>query len=53
MARKNVNTTVDEDLWKEIKLLAIKVDKGANDLLEEGMKYILEKYNKTGEKNNG
>lgn len=44
MARKNINTTLDEDLYKKIKVLAIKLDKNANDLLEEGMEYILDKY---------
>jgi len=44
MARKNINTTLEEKLYKKIKVLAIKLDKNANDLLEEGMEYILEKY---------
>lgn len=49
MARKNINTTLDENLYKQIKLLAINKNVKANDLIEEGMKYILKKY----EKNNG
>ncbi|WP_018248270.1 hypothetical protein [Orenia marismortui] len=44
MARKNINTTLEEELYKKIKVLAIKLDKNANDLLEEGMEYILDKY---------
>ena len=44
MARKNINTTIDEDLYTEIKILAIKSKVNANDLIEEGMKYVLEKY---------
>ena len=44
MSRKNINTTLDEDLYKKIKVLAIKLDKNANDLIEEGMEYILNKY---------
>ncbi|SDC66820.1 MULTISPECIES: hypothetical protein [unclassified Candidatus Frackibacter] len=44
MARKNINTTLDEDLYKKIKILAIELNKNANDLLEEGMEYILDKY---------
>ncbi len=44
MARKNINTTLDEDLYIEIKILAIKLKTNANDLIEEGMKYVLEKY---------
>lgn len=44
MRRKAVNTTLDEDLYKKIKVLAIKLDKNANDLIEEGMEYIIDKY---------
>lgn len=44
MSRKNINTTLEEELYKKIKVLAIKLDKNANDLLEEGMEYILDKY---------
>ncbi len=43
MARKNINTTLDEDLYIEIKILAIKLKTNANDLIEEGMRYIIEK----------
>lgn len=42
--RKNVNTTLNKDLYKEIKLLALEEECGANDLLEEGMEYVLKKY---------
>lgn len=44
MARKNKNTTLDEDLYEKIQILAIKTKKNANDLIEEGMKMVLEKY---------
>ena len=44
MARKNINTTLEEKLYKKIKVLAIQLDKNANDLIEEGMKYIIDKY---------
>lgn len=44
MPRKNINTTIDEDLYTEIRILAIKLKTNANDLIEEGMKYIIEKY---------
>lgn len=44
LARKNINTTLDEDLYTEIKILAIKLKTNANNLIEEGMKYVLEKY---------
>ena len=44
LSRKNINTTLDEDLYTEIKILAIKLKTNANTLIEEGMKYVLEKY---------
>lgn len=44
MARKNINTTIDEDLYTEIRILAIRLKKNTNDLIEEGMKYVIEKY---------
>lgn len=42
MARKNINTTLDEELYKSIRILAL----NANDLIEEGMKLIIERENK-------
>lgn len=44
MARKNVNTTLDEDLYRDIRILALQKKLNANDLIEEGMKYVIEKY---------
>lgn len=44
MARKAINTTIDEDLIKDVKILAIKKDCKINDLIEEGLKSILDKY---------
>jgi len=44
LARKNIATTLDEELYKKIKVLAIELDKNANDLIEEGMGYIIDKY---------
>jgi len=46
MARKNINTTIDEDLYKEIRMLALEKSVNANDLIEEGMRYILEREGK-------
>lgn len=43
MARKDVATTLEEDLYTAIKILAAKQGKYANDLIEEGMKYVLDK----------
>lgn len=51
MARKSINTTIDEDLYLEIKILALRTKVNANDLLEEGMKLVLEKYAKDKEDN--
>ena len=48
MARKNINTTIDEQLYKDIRILALQKGLNANDLIEEGMKYILERE---GQKN--
>jgi hypothetical protein len=44
MPRKHFTTSIDEKLLKEIKKLAIDLDRTTNDLLEEGMKYLLKKY---------
>lgn len=49
MARKAINTTIDADLIKEIKLLAIEEDCKINDLIEEGLKLVLEKRKKVTE----
>ena len=38
------NTTLDADLIKEIKILAAQLDKRQNDLLEEAMNDLLDKY---------
>lgn len=59
--RKNINTTLDEDLWYELKLISWKMSKYkrqiyVNDLVEEGMRYIINKYNSylpEGYKNKG
>ena len=42
--RRMYNTTLDADLIKEIKILAAQLDKRQNDLLEEAIKDLLEKY---------
>jgi predicted DNA-binding protein len=42
--RKNVNTTLSQSLYKQIKQLAKKLDRPANDLIEEGMEHILNRY---------
>ncbi len=42
--RKMYNTTIDAELIKEIKILAARLDKRQNDLLEEAIQDLLEKY---------
>jgi len=42
--RKMYNTTLDGDLIKEIKILAAQLDKRQNDLLEESIADLLNKY---------
>ena len=42
--RKMYNTTLDNDLIREIKILAAQLDKRQNDLLEEAIDDLLKKY---------
>ncbi len=44
MARKNMTTSIDNDLQKEIKKLAIDLERPFNDVLEEAIKDLLKKY---------
>jgi len=46
MPRKHFTTSLDEVLLKAIKKLAIDLDRSVNDLLEEGIEYLLKKYRK-------
>ena len=46
MARKNMTTSIENDLQKEIKKLAIDLERPFNDLIEEALKDILKKYEK-------
>jgi hypothetical protein len=50
MPRKKFTTSLDIELLKKLKKLAIDLDLNANDLIEEGMKYILKKYEKKDKK---
>lgn len=43
-SRKGYNTTLDVELMKQIKILAIERDCKVNDLLEEAMTDLLKKY---------
>ena len=42
--RKMYNTTLDAELIREIKVLAARLDKRQNDLLEEAILDLLRKY---------
>ena len=44
--RKPFTTSLDKDLLKEFKKLAIDLDSQINDLLEEAMRQLLIKYEK-------
>ena len=44
MSKKKFTTTLDETLIKEIKKLAIDIGRPANDLIEEGIRLVLNKY---------
>jgi hypothetical protein len=44
--RKNYTTTLRQDLIRQLKMLAVKNDVRANDLLEEAIQDLLKKYEK-------
>jgi len=46
MARKVMTTSIELDLQKEIKKLAIDLERPFNDLLEEAIRDLLRKYEK-------
>ncbi|WP_173427744.1 hypothetical protein [Aneurinibacillus tyrosinisolvens] len=46
MARRAINTTIDEGLFKEIKLLAFQKDVKINELMERGLRLVLEEEKK-------
>ena len=50
MARKPLSTKIENDLQKEVKKLAIDLERPLNDLLEEAMRDILDKYKKKAKK---
>lgn len=51
MARKIVRTTLDENLYRKIKILAAKLDCYANDLIEQGMILVLDKHGEDSKSN--
>jgi hypothetical protein len=50
VARKNINNTLDEELYTDIRILGLKIKRNANDLIEEGMRMVLEKYKEQADK---
>ena len=46
MARKTVTTSIETDLMKKLKHLAVEKDKPLNHLLEEAIQDLLKKYEK-------
>jgi predicted transcriptional regulator len=50
MARKNMTTGIENDLQKEIKKLAIDLERPFNNLIEEALKDLLKKYEKQPKK---
>ncbi len=45
-----INTTVDTELLKSLKMLAVQKETRLNNLLEEAMKDLLKKYEKKPKK---
>ena len=50
MARKPLSTKIEKELQKEIKKLAIDLEKPLNDVLEEAIRDVLKKYEKKTKK---
>ena len=46
MARKPLSTKIENSLQKDIKKLAIDLERPLNDLLEEAIQDVLKKYKK-------
>lgn len=50
MARKPLSTKIENDIQKEIKKLAIDLERPLNDVLEEAIQDLLKKYEKKPKK---
>ena len=50
MTRKNITTRIENDLQKEIKKLAIDLERPFNDVIEEALRDLLKKYEKKSKK---
>ena len=46
MARKNVTTSIETELIKKLKYLAVDTEKPLNELFEEALQDLLKKYEK-------
>ncbi len=50
ITRKNMTTSIKNDLQKEVKKLTIDLERPLNDLLEEAIQDLLKKYEKKDKK---
>jgi len=50
MVKKHMTTIIDNDLQKEVKKLAIDLERPFNDLIEESFRDLLKKYKKKPKK---
>lgn len=46
--RKTYGLSLDQELMKEVKHLAVDEDRNVNEMLEEAMRELLKKYKKKG-----
>ena len=50
MARKNITSSIETDLIKKLKYLAVDLSKPLNELLEEAIRDLLKKHEKKARK---
>ena len=50
MVKRHMTTIIDNDLQKEVKKLAIDLERPFNDLIEESFRDLLKKYKKKPKK---
>ena len=48
MPRKNITSSLENELVKKLKHLAVDTDRALNDLLEEAIVDLIEKYENNG-----
>lgn len=44
MARKNISIYGENELYKQVQHIAIELEKTINELMEEGMQMVIDKY---------